>query len=248
MLWMTIYLWNSGSRAKTIEAEWCSNALWWTLGNYAYFALTSKNLRLTNNKTFSPTYYYIQLTWWNTNSENRCSFEGALSWFLCNEIILWYATGYFSSWVYDPDLNIQEYQKINVSNTCRHGKSHLRFYRSGWQYTWNIEFIRMNKWFTPREVKAEKVFFLKDNSWKNEDDTKLLTWDIIILLCWDASCSCTNGICWKQIGKRQVDARSQTISFKKCRYFFDGTEDNICKTRENCRVYDNDDPTVCKEY
>ena len=252
MLWMTVYLWKSGGRAKSIEAEWCSNALWWALGNYAYFTLTSRNLRVKINNVeeiISPKYYYIQLTGWTTDPDHRCTPENAFSWKLCKDIILWYATWYFVSWAYDPDLNIQKYDTINVSNTCRHWKPYLWFYWSWGNYTWDIEFIRMNKWFTPREVKAEMVFFLKDNGWTTENDTKLLTWDIIVVLCSDESCACTNEWCWrKQIGKRQVDARSQTISFKKCRYYFDGENDNICKTREDCRVYSGSDPTVCMSY
>ena len=248
MLWMTIYLWKSGGKAKSIEAEWCSNALWWALGNYAYYTLTSKNLRVKINgveEAISPKYYYIQLTGWTTDPEHKCTPENAFSWYLCKDITLWYATWYFS-WTYDPDLNIQEYQKINVSNTCRHWKPYLWFYRSWWQHTWDIEFIRMNKWFTPREVNAERVFFIKDNGWTTEDDTKLLTWDIIVVLCADASCECTDKSCRKQIGRRHVDARSQTISFKKCRYYED--EWNICKTREDCRVYSGWDITQCLEY
>lgn len=248
MLWMTIYLWKSGGKAKSIEAEWCSNALWWAIGNYAYFTLTSKNLRFPDKDPISPKYYYIELTGGTTDSEHRCTPQNAFSWYLCKDIILWYATWYYVSWHYDPDLNIQEYQTINVSNTCRHSKPYLWFYRSGWQHTWDISFVRMNKWFTPREVNAERVFFLKDNGWTAEDDSKLLTWDIIVVLCWDDECSCTPQWCRKQIGKRQVDARSQTISFKRCRYYFDGTWDNLCKTREDCRVYSGSDPSVCMSY
>lgn len=248
MLWMTIYLWKSGGKAKAIEAEWCANALWGALGNYAYYTLTSKNLRFSDNTTVSPTYYYIQLTGWTTDSEHRCTPQNAFSWKLCKDIILWYATWYFDPW-YDPDLNIQEYNTINVSNTCRHWKPHLWFYRSWWDLSWDIVFIRMNKWFTPRDVNGERVFFLKDNDWTIENNTKLLTWDIIVVLCEDESCSCTDEWCSrKQVGKRQIDARSQTISFKKCRYYFDGGNDNICKTWEDCRLYSDSDPTVCEKY
>ena len=101
----------------------------------------------------------------------------------------------------------------------------------------------MNKWFTPREVKAERVFFLHDLDWdwQGEDKEKLLIWDIIVVRCPEASCK------WrKQIGKRHVDARSQTISFKKCRFYADDW--NMCKTREDCRVYSGSDPTVCMRY
>lgn len=240
---MTIYLWNSGDRAKSIEAEWCANALWWNLTNFVFYTLTSRNLRFQDRPTeeaISPTYYYVQLTGWTSTSEHRCTPENALSWYLCDKVILWYATWY-SSWSYDPDLNIQEYNTLNVSNSCRHGNPHLWFYRSWWENTGDIEFIRMNKWFTPREVKAERVFYLKDNGWTSEDNKKLLIWDIIVVRCPEELCEW-----WKQIGKRHVDARSQTISFKRCKYYKESW--NICKTREDCMVYNTDDPTVCDKY
>ncbi len=246
MLWMTVYLWNSGDRAKSIEAEWCANALWWWLTNFVFYTPTSRNLRFQDRPTekpISPSYYYIQLTWWTATPWTGCIPQNALSWYLCNEIILWYATGYFISWHYNPDQNIQEYKTLTASNTCRHGNARLWFYRSWWQFSWNIDYIRMNKWFTPREVKAERVFFLHDLDWvwKGEDKEKLLIWDIIVVRCPESSCK------WrKQIGKRHVDARSQTISFKKCRYYDDTW--NICKTREDCVLYDTDDPTICRKY
>ena len=245
MLWMTVYLWNGHDRATSIEAEWCANALWWALSNYTFYALTSRNLRIRHagehDITQSPTYYYVELTGVTNDSTRNCTPENALSWYLCQQIILGYATEYDN-----PDSNRQEYETINVSNTCRHGHPYLWFYRNWWQKTWDIEFIRMNKWFTPREVNAEKVFFLKDKGETTEKDAQLLTWDIIVVLCWNESCSCTPQWCWKQIGKRQVDARSQTISFKKCKYY----ESNwsICKTRENCSVYNSVDPTICDQY
>jgi hypothetical protein len=252
MLWMTVYLWKSGDRAKSIEAEWCANALGWALGNYTYYTLTSRNLRVKidgEETIISPSYYYIELTGWNQTNSNKCVPENIWSWNFCEDIILWYAEWY-ASWDYNPDENIEQYQIVNVSNTCRHGKPHLWFYRSWWSHTWNIDFIRMNKWFTPREVKAERVFFMHDKNWTTDDDTKLLTWNIIVVLCSNESCK------WrKEIGKRQIDARSQTISFKKCRYYNeptgsinDGTETNTCKTREDCRVYNPDDPTLCDQY
>lgn len=244
MLWMTVYLWTSGDRAKTIEAEWCANALWWVLSNYVYYTLTSRNLRENpNSEPISPSYYYIQLTW---SIENNCTEQQALTWNLCRSIILWYAT-----WYDNPDLNIQEYQEVTVNNTCRHGKPHLWFYRSGWAYSWNIDHIRMNKWFTPRDVNAERVFFLHDRGWVGQggDKEKLLLWDIIVVLCEDETCSCSDKWCArKQIGKRKVDARSQTIAFKKCRYYKEWNEGNICKTREDCIVYSSSDPTSCERY
>lgn len=253
MLWMTVYLWKSGERAKTIEAEWCANALWWTLGNYVYYALTSKNLRVkigSTETTISPTYYLIELTGGTQTSDKRCTPENIWSWYFCQEIVLWYSE---TTWfVTEPPFS--GYQTVTVSNTCRHGKPYLWFYRSWWTHTWNIDYIRMNKWFTAREISAERVFFLHDNYSEGGEpkEEKLLLWDIIVVLCSNETCKCpeNNPNCEprKQIGKRQVDARSQTIDFKKCRYYFDGEHSNICKTREDCRVYSGSDPTACEKY
>ena len=230
MLWMTIYLWTNWDRARSIEAEWCGNALWGALSNYVYYALTSKNLTMGDqNNPAHPTYYYIELTWWSSSPEQRCIPEN--SWSFCDEIILWYTEE-------ETPTSIETYENLTVSNTCRHGKPHLWFYRTWWA-SGDIQYIRMNKWFTPREAQAERVFFLQQN-WDTEND-KLLTWDIMVILCSD---TCVWG---KEIGKRQIDARSQTIAFKKCKYYF---EENWkkCKTREDCRVYSGSDPTVCLEY
>ena len=252
MLWMTVYLWKSGERAKIIEAEWCANALWSTLWNYVYYTLTSRNLRVKIDDdteiTISPTYYSIELTWWTQTSSKRCIPENIWSWHFCKDIILWYSE---TTWfITEPPFS--GYQTVNVSNTCRHWKPYLWFYRSWWYHTWNIDYIRMNKWFTPKEVKAEKVFFMHDINWTSDEDSKVLIWDIIVVLCSNDTCQCpdTNKKCEprKQIGKRQIDARSQTIDFKKCRYYFDGENSNICKTREDCRVYSGTDSTVCMEY
>ena len=243
MLWMTVYLWNSGDRAKSIEAEWCANALWWVLSNYVYYTLTSRNLRVVlpdgSERADSPSYYYIQLTWWTSNSSHRCTPENIWGWHFCNDILLLYAT-----WYENPESHTNLYRKATIPNTCRNGKPHLWFYRSGWAHTWNIEYIRMNKWFTPRDVQGEKVFYIKDNNWEaNESKTQLLTGNIIVVLCTDETCG------WrKEIGKWQIDARAQTISFKKCRYYREGEESNLCKTREDCAVYDETDPTLCIEY
>lgn len=243
MLWMTVYLWQSGSRAKIIEAEWCSNAIWWALWNYVFYTLTSKNLRFKDNTTVSPSYYFIQLTGGNSASERPCIPQNAESWYVCKEILLWYVT--WNNITLD-NPTVLPYQNITVQNTCRHWKPYIWFYRSGGNLSGNIDYIRMNKWFTPKEVQAERVFFLHDKDWGNENDKKLLIWDIIVILCGDEECTCTAKTCWKQIGKLHVDARSQTIAFKKCRYY----EENwsYCKTREDCRIYDSDDPTLCKEY
>lgn len=243
MLWMTIYLWNSGDRAKSIEAEWCANAIWGTLTNYVYYTLTSKNLRFPDNSTVSPTYYYIELTGGTADSTHRCTAENIYSWYFCNQILLQYATWYIQN--LDPEHFL--YQEVTVSNTCRHAKPNLWFYREWWPSS-DIQYIRMNKWFDPKEVKDERVFFLQ-HSWDVlAQSNKLLTWNIIVVLCTDESCSCDNKWCArKQIGKLRVDARSQTISFKKCS-FYDSEHPNICKTRENCMVYNSEDPTVCEKY
>lgn len=244
ILWMTVYLWNSGDRAKSIEAEWCANALWWALSNYVFYTLTSKNIRVTpDGDPIPPTYYYISLTGGNSTAEKKCIPTNIWSGHFCNKILLQYATWYHDPILWDPTHYL--YKEVTVNNTCRHGKPEIWFYRDAWDLSWNIDYISMNKWFTPREVNAERVFYLHDVDWieLGEDKEKLLTWDIIVVLCEDESCNW-----WKQIGKRQVDARSQTISFKRCVYYKSGEEWHMCKTWEDCRVYDSDDPTLCKEY
>ena len=238
---MTVYLWKSWERAKSIEAEWCANALWGVLSNYVFYTLTSKNIRITpDGDPIPPTYYYIELTGWNSTPEERCVPANIWNGSFCKKILLQYATWYDDGGLWDPTRFL--YKEVTVANTCRHWKPEIWFYRTGWSNSWNIEYIRMNKWFTPREVNAERVFFLKDGdvAW---EESKLLVWDIIVVLCEDKTCN------WrKQIGKWQVDARSQTISFKRCVYYKDWEEWNMCKTREDCRIYDENDPTLCKEY
>lgn len=85
-------------------------------------------------------------------------------------------------------------------------------------WSWvEINYIIMNKWLSPRNISNQEVFYL---SW----NTIAMSWDIIIWLCLNSECSTP-----KQIWKFVADARPQTISIK------------------NCRFYDEDNPTKCKE-
>ena len=58
---------------------------------------------------------------------------------------------------------------------------------------------------------------------------RVFTWDIIILACMWPNCEKDAR---KEIGKREIDARSQTIALKKCKFYQD---DNpmLCETRED---------------
>lgn len=196
----TVYLGWSWEKRKVIEGQWCAAALWWEISNYVFYALTSKKLRLSNTETISPNYYIIQFSWSDNNG--ICT-----SWHECNKIIFSY-----SIW----DLtDIKNYKSVDITNTCRQNRQSLKFY---WSWT-NTNYIVMNKWFSPKSISDQEVFYLQWNDWR-----KLLSWDIIVWLCLDGD-ECSNP---KQIWKFVADARPQTISLK------------------NCKFYD-DDPTKCKE-
>ena len=215
MMWMTVYISWSSERTQIIEAEWCATSLWWVMDNYLYYALTSKVLSSWNNK-ISPNFYYIQLSWFNTD-ENCVSDAFESSWALCNQILLWYSTGELVVWE-NPAI----YQTLTTKNTCSQNQSRIWFYRSWWDNPQekNIDFIKMNKWFSPTNITDQNVFYIQNRTRNN----KLLLWEIIIVLCSDDECS------WrKQIAKRVVDARPQTISLKKCKF------------------YEEDDPIRCQE-
>lgn len=85
-------------------------------------------------------------------------------------------------------------------------------------WSWSASnYIIMNKWLSPRREGNQQVFYL---SWTTRD----MSWDIIIWLCLKNDCTEL-----KQIWKFVADARPQTISLK------------------NCRFYDSENPTKCKE-
>ena len=227
-LWMTAYMWNSWERAKIIEAQWCANAIWWELKNYVYNALTSKNLKSGDNYV-SPEYYFISLI--NSTSPDTkpwCKNENEY----CYDIALSYAFEKEPNPVIQRKKNIQ-YKIINNKNICHKEKIKLRYIFTWWGPIAEASYIYhifMNKWFTPRKVNEKKVFFMpKWNYWYENglfEETRLLTWDIIAMLCYNKGCDS-----WKDIGRFHIDARSQTIEFQKCK-FYKEEEPTRCKTRE----------------
>lgn len=223
MLWMTIYLDWTGERTKIIEAEWCLNSFWWVINNYLYYTLTSKNIKVWSDE-ISPKYYTIMLSW-----SNNCNDSGNL----CDKILLWYITG-------DNNIsNNQVYQTYNVWNTCNQSKVKLWFYRWSWNGTENNNYVSMNKWFLPLNT-TDLPFQI--NLKINTEWERSLLWYIIVVLCIDKNCTSQ-----RQIWRRRVDARSQTVPYEKCK-FYDDNQLNICKTREGCTVYSDSDPTVCTSY
>lgn len=216
MMWITVYVWWLWERAKIIEAQWCSVSFWWEMNNYVFYALTSKNLRTEANAVVSPNYYYIQLTWWTSTNLKNCSKTNYTwsDWTYCNKVVFWYG--------YSDNGAITTYKTYDIPNTCHQNQAKLWFFWSGWD-TSNIKYIKMNKWFAPTSIAERKVFLLQ-HDWNNETD-KLLKGDIIIVLCADDACRS-----WKEIGKRNIDARSQSISFNKCRFYQE--DQSKCEARE----------------
>ena len=51
---------------------------------------------------------------------------------------------------------------------------------------------------------------------------------------------------WKEIAKRKIDSRTQTITLVKCKFYEDNKTE--CKTWEDCKIYNSDNPTVCDKY
>lgn len=211
-----MYLGWSDEKRKIIEAQWCVNTIWWEINNFLFYTLTSKNLRLSESEVISPEYYIVEFTWWDSN---YCSNEH-----MCDKINLSYSTE-------DTPENMTIYKTLKISSTCQQTKQPIKFFRS-WL---NVNYIIMNKWFSPKSITNKEVFYL---SW-NE---KKLVWDIIIWLCLNSECSSP-----KEISKFVADARSQTISSKNCKYY-DKDDPTKCKTREWCNVYDSSDPTKCEKY
>lgn len=207
MMATTVYLTWSDEKRKIIEAQWCASTLWWEITNYVFYTLTSKNLRLSETEVVSPDYYIIKLDWWTRTPTNNCTSRTEY----CDKIVFSYASA-------DDENNIIEYSTISSQNSCRWNKCDLRYYRSGW----DIQYIKMNRWFLPRSVINRKVFYLQE-PW-NADSNKLTYWEIIISLCLNDDCSNP-----KEIWKWAADARSQTIALKNCKFYND---DNSCKERE----------------
>lgn len=242
---MWSYLWWSTERTKVISAEWCMNTLDGELTNYVFFALTSKTLKTWNNFV-SPNFYNIYLSSWDTNTltidnkynstdiqNSRCQIQKVDTWYIisdnkCNEIILAYQTwnnisGNLSSTI--------QYKAISSDKNCRQNNwTELRFY---WlNFTWENsqattgKMISMNKWFVPFSIAIEdqKPFY---TMWQNVNE-RFIYWEILIRFCIDwKNCK------WeKDVWKRIIDARSQTITLKKCRFYYDDYP-TICEERAN---------------
>ena len=141
-----------------------------------------------------------------------------------SNIKFWYSTG---------DNGIKEYKTLVSSESCRGNNSKLKFSR-----TWhdNISGLKINKWFSPVKLNESEVFYLRNTS-----NTRYLTWDILIKLCIDDNCNLE-----KEISKWAVDWRTQTISSRSCIYYND--DNHTCKTRDGCKLYDDEDITKCLEY
>jgi len=215
-LWMTTYMWGGWEKAKIIEAQWCANAIWWELKNYVYNALTSKSLKVNDN-LISPDYYYIDLSW---NSEAFLCYNTD---HFCNKIILWYSTWELETTTQGTRESIKTFQEINQNNICHNWKINL-WYIWNWTTTY---YMLMNKWLTQKKINETKVFYLETNPVNHNTNFAKLTWDIIVVLCYDNECES-----WKHIGKRHIDGRSQTIEFKKC-MFYDNEDPKLCKTWED---------------
>lgn len=217
MMWMTVYISWSSERTQMIETQWCASTIWWIVDNYLYYTLTSRNL----SWNISPKYYYIQLTWGNFSVDNNCSsknFES--SWTFCNQLILWYST-----WDLGFDENPLVYQDIKPAKACRQNQPKIWFYRDEPTTTWNIRYLKMNKWFSPTSISDKNVFYLQEHI--NWSPKKPLLWNIMIIMCSDEDCT------WrKQIWKRVIDSRSQTITLVKCK-FYSEDDKRLCETRED---------------
>ena len=210
-LWMTIYLDWTWDRAKDIEAESCAKSILWNMNNFLFATLTSKTLEDSEWNEVSPNYYTIQLSRWNfnwTTSCNRGNFTNEKHTF-CNEVALWYLTGNENT----------PYTAYWANNTCQQNNTKLWFFRS---WNDNINYIKMNKWFSPLSLEETNVFFITTD----DPNNKLLYWDIIIVRCNDDDCNSR-----RELWKREVDARTQTIAYAKCKFYKENPA-NECLERE----------------
>lgn len=218
MMWLTVYLGWLWWRAKIIEGQWCATSLRWEMNNYVFYALTSKNIRLDDDTVIAPDYYYIQLTGGSSTSSKNCTKANYTwsDWTYCDELVFGYRV--WNNLTGNND-NPLAYKTYTQRTTCRQNQEKIWFYWSG-----DIKYVKMNKWFSPTSIAERKVFFLQ-GTWTTESD-KYIKGDIIVVLCPDDDCT------WgKEVAKRDVDARTQTISFKKCR-FYQGEDENKCEARE----------------
>lgn len=178
---------------------------------------TLTSKNLKTNENIISPNYYIIEFTW-WNTNNYCSSGN-----MCDKINLSYST-------WDTPVDITTYKTLSISNCNQNNK--LKFYRS-WTET---NYIIMNKWFSPKSIDDRNVFYLSNNIWI------ALLWDVIVWLCLNSDCSDP-----KEIWKFVADARSQTISFRNCK-FYDNNNPTKCKTREWCSVYNTSDSTICEKY
>lgn len=223
MSWMTIYFNRWQEKSLLIAAEWCENSLNWELYNWIYNTMTSKVIKWWDD-FISPDIYEISLK--NSEKDDDRCWSGSF----CDTISLNYFTNDDTGWWR------LTYNDLTSKNTCRLSQwNKLAFYWSWCIIDWEIKscdlgneksipkVIRMSKWLAPMPDFFQKNFFVED--W-NDDANISLDWEIIILLCFDSDCSST-----KEIWKRIIDARSQTVSLHKCK-FYNEEDASKCETRE----------------
>lgn len=167
---------------------------------------------------------------WKTKMVTPDYYYIQLTWWT-NNCPAWSFCGITLSYTTPENSTKAVYKTLTSNNTCRWNNPRLTYSRT---WTSNFSYVKMNKWFTesPENPNDTRVFGL---------DWGALLWDIIVSLCLNSECSNP-----RQISKFAVDWRSQTISLVHCKYY--ENDPNICKTWENCKVYDNNDTSRCKEY
>jgi hypothetical protein len=151
MMATTVYLGWSDEKRKTIEAQWCANAIWWEINNFTFYTLTSKHLKTDDNLSISPSFYIVQLSWLLKDEWKNCSISN--SWVYCTKILLSYNT-------WTDDESIWLYKTLSVTETCWQTKQPLVFYWS-WENDTNIKYIKMNKWLAPRNLHDNNVFYIQ---------------------------------------------------------------------------------------
>jgi prepilin-type N-terminal cleavage/methylation domain-containing protein len=149
----------------------------------------------------------------------------------------WFCDSFkFFDYIFNKTSSIYEaweYDRIyNITDTCHIENWNLKVNRAWWLS--NNSIIKMNKWFSPSEKNNKNIFYIQD--W----ESTILIWEIIMNLCLDNNCTKS-----KQVLKRTVDGRTQTIYISNCEFY---NEDRTCKTREGCKKFSIDDPTICEEY
>ena len=214
IMWTTVYLWGAGDRRKIIEAQWCANTIWWEIDNFIFYALTSKEL----GNIEAPDNYRIKMKKSDSDKTINCSYKD-IDWEnftnYCNELVFY--------WNNNGNDGENTYKTITARNTCSQTNQNLRYLRNINSNNYNINYININKWFTQISNNDGRVFYLQGN---DDDNNKYITWSIMIILCLDNDCQSR-----KEIGKRDVDWRTQMVSLNKCRFYDEG-DTSKCKERE----------------